>query len=92
MFRKEEKSVSVVKVVLITLGVVACVAAAAVVVYKFLKKHFKITFECGDCDFCDDDCFCDDSDFEPECICGDCDDCDDCDDIFAELEEEEKSE
>ena len=67
LFKKEEKSVSVLKVVLITVGVIVAVLAAAAVIYKFFKKHFKITFECGDCDFCEDKCFCDDADFEPEC-------------------------
>ena len=87
--KKEEKGVSIGKVVLITLSVVFCVLAAAAVLYKVFKKHFKITFECGDCAFCDDDCFCDDSDFEPECVSS----ADDGDgDIFAELEDEDKAE
>lgn len=90
MFKKEEKGVSVVKVVLITLGIVAALVAVGAILYKILKKHFKITFECGDCDFCDDDCFCDDSDFEPECIC--VGDDDPTDDIFAELDNEKESE
>ena len=50
MFKKpEEKKTSVVKVVLITLGVIAAVAAALAVLYTLFKKYFTITFECGDC-------------------------------------------
>ena len=55
--KKDDRGVSVGKVVMITLSVVAIIIAAAAVLYKIFKKHFKITFECGDCDFCDDDCF-----------------------------------
>ena len=82
--KKDDRGVSVGKVVMITLSVVAIIIAAAAVLYKIFKKHFKITFECGDCDFCDDDCFSDDSDFEPECVS------DGNDDFFAELENEDK--
>lgn len=93
--KKEEKSVSVAKVVLVTAGVVLAIVAACAVLYKFFKKHFKITFECEDCDFCDDDCLSCDDGFEPECIAGeDCASCGGCgaeaeddgeDDIFGEL-------
>lgn len=85
--RKKQNNVSVVKVVLITLGTVAAIAAALCVAYKIFKKYFKITFECGDCDFCDEDCSLEDEDAEPECIC-------DCggDDIFAELDEDDTEE
>lgn len=65
--KNEERSVSIVKVVLITLGVIAFLAAALAVALKFFKKHFKVNFECGECDFCEEDGFCEDVDFEPEC-------------------------
>ena len=76
--KNEERSTSIVKVVLITLGVIAFIAAATAIALKFFKKHFKVNFECGDCDFCDEDGFCEDVDFEPECCVYDvcCDDCD----------------
>ncbi len=67
MFRKEEKSGGVLRAVLITAGIIVFVFAAVAVIYKFFKKHFRITLECGDYDFCDDDCFCEEEDFEPEC-------------------------
>ena len=31
------------------------------------KKYFTITFECSDCDSCDDKCFDEDEDVEPVC-------------------------
>ena len=83
--KKEEKGVNVVKVVLITAGAVLAVVAAFAVLYKFFKKHFKITFECEDCDFCDDDCLTCEDGFEPECVCDDdCDSCGLCDDAAAD--------
>ena len=65
--KNEEKSTNIVKVVLITLGVIAFIVTAVMVAYTFFKKHFKVSFECEDCDFCDGDDFCEDVDFEPEC-------------------------
>ena len=44
--KKDDRGVSVGKVVMITLSVVAIIIAAAAVLYKIFKKHFKITFEC----------------------------------------------
>lgn len=67
MFKKEEKRVSAWQAVLITIGVIVVVLGALAVIYKFFKKYFRITLECGDCDFCEDDCFCEDIDYEPEC-------------------------
>lgn len=71
MFKKpEEKKTSVVKVVLITLGVIAAVGATLAVLYTLFKKYFTVTFECGDCENCDEDCFEDDLTFdEPICCC-----------------------
>ena len=82
--KKEEKTVNVAKVVLITAGVVLAIVAACIALYKFFKKHFKITFECEDCDFCDDDCLSFDDGFEPECISGEDDE--------EEVEEDEVEE
>ena len=84
MFKKEEKSVSIGRVILITAGAVLVVLAALAVIYKFFKKHFKITFECGDCDFCEDGCLCEDADYEPECCAYDGCCCDDSDDDAAD--------
>jgi len=67
MLRREDNSISVWRVVLLTVGIVLFLLTAVMVAYKFFKKHFKITLECGDCDFCEDDCFFEDADFEPEC-------------------------
>ena len=46
--KKDDRGVSVGKVVMITLSVVAIIIAAAAVLYKIFKKHFNITFVCGD--------------------------------------------
>ncbi len=73
--KNEERSSNIVKVVLITLAVLACLSAAIIIAYKFFKKHFKVNFECDDCDFCDGDDFCEDIDFEPECCVYDACDC-----------------
>ena len=74
MFKKpEEKKTSVVKVVLITLGVIAAVGATLAVLYTLFKKYFTITFECGDCENCDEDCFDDELAFD-EPICCEADD------------------
>ncbi len=70
MFKKpEEKKTSVVKVVLITLGVIAAVGATLAVLYTLFKKYFTITFECGDCENCDEDCFEDDLSFDEPICC-----------------------
>jgi len=78
MFRKEEKSTSILKIVLTTIGVILFILTALALVYKFFKKHFKITVECGDCEFCDDDCLCEETDFEPECCVYESCCCEDC--------------
>lgn len=80
MFKKEDKSVGIIRAVMITIGAILFITAAAAVMYRFFKKHFKITLECGDYDFGDDDCYCDDSDFEPECCVYDSCCCDNCTD------------
>jgi len=85
MFCKKKEENSVLKAVLITAGVVITIVAALAVLYKVFKKHFKITFECEDCDFCDNDTICSDDDSEPECICHGCSD-----DIFDELDAEDE--
>ena len=73
MFRREEKKSSVVKVVLITVGVIAAIGAILAVLYTLFKKYFTITFECGDCENCDEDCFDDELAFD-EPICCEADD------------------
>ncbi len=68
--KKYEKD-SVVKVVCITIGVLALIAGALLALYSYFKKHFKVEFECdGDCDLCEDGCFEDEETPIPEC--GDC--------------------
>lgn len=70
---REEKRISVGKIIVVSATVAVTVAAAAFVLYRLFRKYFKITFDCGDCDTCGDDCFCDDFDMEsdedyiPEC-------------------------
>ena len=84
MSRKDEKNTGIIKAVLTTIGVIVVILTALAILYKFFKKYFKITFECGDCDFSED------VDFEPECCVYEGCDCDDCadeldgsmDDIF----------
>lgn len=79
----EEKKVSVYKVIGITVGAVLLVTAACFAAYTFFKKYFKITFDCGKCGECDEDCLgidfdpelCDE-DFEPQCNLDDEDDTD----------------
>ena len=67
--QEEEKKSNAVKVVFITLGVVAAIAAALAVLYTIFKKYFTITIECDDCDCdCDLDECCD---TEPLCCCED---------------------
>ena len=65
---KDEHDMKIVKIVLITAGVVLAVAAATVVIYKVAKKRFKINFDCEDCDFDDDFSNDDDDDFIPEFV------------------------
>lgn len=67
MLKRDDNTISIWRVVLLTIGIILFIATLAIVAYKFFKKHFKITLECGDCDFCDADCSFDDVDFEPEC-------------------------
>lgn len=62
-----EKKTGVLRTIFIIVGIVVTLAAAALVVYKVFKKYFKITFECGDANICEDDCFCDEPDYEPQC-------------------------
>ena len=62
---KDEHDMKIVKIVLVTAGAVLAVAAAALVVYKIVKKHFKITLECGDDDYEFDDSALDDDDYTP---------------------------
>ncbi len=91
--RKDEKRVSLIKIITISAGVALLIVAAAALLYKFFKKYFRISFDCGDCDTCCQDCFGDefdplcscDEDFAPGCsICDACDACDDADDLEAE--------
>ncbi len=67
----EGKKVNVWKIIIISAGVAAAVAAIAITAYMLFKKYFKITFECGeDCENCPEDYFFDDledDDFIPEC-------------------------
>jgi len=65
IFKREKKSSGALKAVLITLGVITAVAAAAVVVIQVFKKYFTITFECNDCDGCEDKCFDEDDNVDP---------------------------
>lgn len=75
MFNKaEEKKTSPLKVILIILGAIVAAAGALLVVYKIFKKYFTVTFECGDCDSCDEDCFCDEDELDAEPVCTDEDD------------------
>ena len=66
---RDEHDMKIMKIVLITAGVVLAVAAATVVIYKVAKKRFKINFDCEDCDFDDDDYLKDEDDgFVPEFV------------------------
>lgn len=79
----EDKKVNVYKVIAITVSAVVLALALCYAAYSFFKKYFKITFDCGKCDDCDNDCFgidfdpdlCDE-DFEPRCCLDDDDDTD----------------
>ena len=64
---RDDHDMKIMKIVLITAGVVLALAAATVVVYKVAKKRFKINFDCEECDFDDlpDD---DNDDFVPEFV------------------------
>ena len=64
---RDDHDMKIVKIVLITAGIVLAVAAATVVIYKVAKKRFNLNFDCDDCDFDDlpDD---DDEDFVPEFV------------------------
>ena len=73
MFNKvEEKKTSPLKVILIIIGAVVAVVGAALVVYKIFKKYFTVTFECGDCETCDEDCFEDEDELDAETVCCEC--------------------
>lgn len=66
---RDEHDMKIMKIVLITAGIVLAVAAATVVIYKVAKKRFKINFDCEDCDFSDDDLLDDEDDgFAPEFV------------------------
>ena len=71
MFKKqEEKSSGVLKGVLITVGIITAIAAAAIVVYKIFKKYFTITIECDECDCdCDGECEITDCCDDEPCCC-----------------------
>jgi len=69
LLRKEEKKNSALKVVLIVIGAVAAAAATGFVLYKVFKKYFTVTFECGDCESCDENCFDEPVIDEPFCCC-----------------------
>ena len=78
MFKKpEEKKSSVVKFVLITVGVIAAIGAILAVLYTLFKKYYTVTYECGDCENCEEDCFEDDLSFDEPICCEE-------DDILAE--------
>lgn len=88
--KKEEKRVSLIKIITISAGVALLIVAAAALLYKFFKKYFRISFDCGDCDTCCQDCFGDE--FDPLCSCDEdfapgcsiCDACEAEDDMDAE--------
>lgn len=64
---------STLKTLFIVIGAIVCVGTAVALVYAFLKKHFKVTFECDGCEECDGcDDFADEvNSFEPICCCED---------------------
>lgn len=72
--QEEEKKSGALKAVLITVGIIAAVTAAAIVVYNIFKKYFTITFECDDCDDCCFDECCEAN--EPICCYEGEDECD----------------
>ena len=66
---REKQDMRIMKIVLITAGVVLAATAAAVVVYKVVKKRFNLNFDCDECDFSDEDCLADeDEGFAPEFV------------------------
>ncbi len=66
------KKESALKTIFVVIGALVSIAALVVVVYTVFKKYFKVTFECGDCDCCDEGCFEDeDACYEPICCCED---------------------
>ena len=69
MKKRDDRDMKIVKIVLVTAGIVLAVAAATAVIYTIIKKHLKITVECEDCDFSEDE-FLDDEDdgFVPEFV------------------------
>ncbi len=82
MRKNEEKRVSVIKIIAISAGVALLIVSVAALLYKFFKKYFRISFDCGDCDTCCQDCFGDE--FDPLCSCDEdfapgCSICDECD-------------
>ena len=89
---RDEHDMKIMKIVLITAGVVLAVAAATVVVYKIVKKRFKINFDCEDCDFDDDLLKDEDNGFAPEFVADAKETAskaaDKIDDIFDEIEKE----
>ena len=80
---RQDKKVSVYKVIAITVGAVVVATALCYAAYTLFKKYFKITFDCGKCGECDGDCLgidfdpelCDE-DYEPECSLDDEEDTD----------------
>lgn len=86
---KKNDELRVVRIVLITAGLVLSAAACFAIIYKVVKKHFKITFECEDCDFTEGDCYGDeDHGFAPEFVSDS--QSAPSDDIFTELENEQE--
>lgn len=74
METNETKRVSIGKIIAISAAVALLIFTAMVIAYKLFKKYFKISFDCGDCDSCDAQCFDDDfdlfaedEDYEPTC-------------------------
>ena len=65
---RDDHDMKIMKIVLITAGVVLAVAAATVVIYNVAKKRFKINFDCEDCDFDEDYLDDDEDDFVPEFV------------------------
>lgn len=73
--KKDKSCESSLKNIFIVIGAIVSLAALAVVLYTIFKKYFQVTFECGNCDECDEDCFGeDDADYEPICCCDECED------------------
>lgn len=74
---REEKRVSIGKIILVTVGVTVAVVATLAALYKLFKKYFKVTFDCGNCEDCTAGCFADDfdplcdEDFAPKCVLDD---------------------